>query len=103
MYITRTAFSLPSSGRVAGDPFPPSVDALPVVVPEFFYEVCPNPTIIDSTVINGGLSEPSAATTLQAWFDKLEKTEDRCVEIKEHQGRSSIYGVNLSSLPPSHN
>ncbi|KAH9960225.1 hypothetical protein BGW80DRAFT_1256287 [Lactifluus volemus] len=81
------------SGRVAGDPFPPSVDAPPVVVPEFFYEVCPNRTIIDSTEINGGLSEPSAATTLQVWIDKLEKIEDRCVEIKEHQGRSLIYGL----------
>ncbi|KAH9958796.1 hypothetical protein BGW80DRAFT_1465117 [Lactifluus volemus] len=76
------------SGRVAGDPFPPSVDALPVVVPEFFYEVCPNPTIIDSTEINGGLSEPSAATTIQAWIDKLEKIENRCVEIKESIGTS---------------
>ncbi|KAH9960224.1 hypothetical protein BGW80DRAFT_1256285 [Lactifluus volemus] len=80
------------SGRVVGDPFPSSMDAPPAIVPEF-YDVCPNPTIIDSTEINGGLSEPSAATTLQAWIDKLEKTEDRCVEIKEHQGRSSIYGV----------
>ncbi|KAH9960233.1 hypothetical protein BGW80DRAFT_1464419 [Lactifluus volemus] len=75
------------SGPVAGDPFPSSVDAPPAVVPEFFNEVCPNPTIIDSTEINGGLSEPSAATTLQAWIDKLEKTEDGCVEIKEHSGQ----------------
>ncbi|KAH9958798.1 hypothetical protein BGW80DRAFT_1564856 [Lactifluus volemus] len=82
------------SGRVVGDPFPSSMDAPPAVVPEF-YDVCPNPTIIDSTEINGGLSEPSAATTLQAWIDKLEKTEDRCVEIKEHQGRSSIYGPEM--------
>ncbi|KAH9958800.1 hypothetical protein BGW80DRAFT_1372781 [Lactifluus volemus] len=67
---------------VAGDPFPPSA-----VVPEFFNEVCPNPTISDSTEINGGISEPSAATTLQVWIDKLEKIEDRCVEIKEHSGQ----------------
>ncbi|KAH9966164.1 hypothetical protein BGW80DRAFT_1230443 [Lactifluus volemus] len=75
------------SGPVAGDPFPPSADAPPAVVPEFFNEVCPNRTIINSTEINGRLSKPSAATTLQAWIDKLEKTEDRCVEIKEHSGQ----------------
>jgi hypothetical protein len=91
------------SGPVAGDPFPPSVDAPPAVVPEFFNEVCPNPTIVDSTEINGGLSEPSAATTLQVWIDKLEKTEDRCVEIKEHSGQIFDLWYGSLSLPPSRN
>jgi hypothetical protein len=53
----------------------------------FFIEVCPNRTIIDSTEINGGFSEPSAATTLQVWVDKLAKTEDRYVEINEYPGQ----------------
>ncbi|KAI0245903.1 hypothetical protein BJV78DRAFT_1136456 [Lactifluus subvellereus] len=75
------------SGPVAGDRFPTSADAPPAVVPEFFNQVCPNPTIIDCQEINGGLSDASATTILQAWIDKLEQTEDRCVEIKEHSGQ----------------
>ncbi|KAI0246304.1 hypothetical protein BJV78DRAFT_1364921 [Lactifluus subvellereus] len=81
------------SGPAAGDPFPQFADASPAVIPEFFNEVCPNPTIIDPQEINGALSDTSAAAVLQAWVDKLERTEDRCVEIKEHSGQ--IFGFYL--------
>ena len=72
-------------GPVAGDPFPSSTGGSPpAVIPEFFDEVCPTRTIIDRDKINGALGGASAATILQAWLDELERTEDRCVEIKDH-------------------
>jgi hypothetical protein len=49
---------------------------------EFFKEVCPHPTVIDPTEIRDALGEASAATLVQAWLEKLDRTEDRCVEIK---------------------
>ena len=82
-----TLILLSNLGPVAGDSFPTSADASPAVVPEFFNQVCPNPTIIDCQEVNNGLPNTSAAMILQAWIDKLERTEDRCVEIKEHSGQ----------------
>ncbi|KAH9960236.1 hypothetical protein BGW80DRAFT_82001 [Lactifluus volemus] len=75
------------SGPVAGDPFPSSADASPAVIPEFFNTVCSNRTIINSTEVNAALSGASAASIVQAWIDKLEQTDDRCVEIKEYSGQ----------------
>ena len=74
-------------GPIAGDPFPALADSPPAVIPEFFDQVCPSPTIIDRREVNAALSDPSAATILQAWLDKLERTEDRCVEIKGSTGQ----------------
>ena len=88
MYTVPPLFLISNLGPVAGDSFPTSApDAPPAVVPEFFNQVCPNPTIIDCQEVNSGLSDASAATILQVWIDKLERTEDRCVEIKEHSGQ----------------
>jgi hypothetical protein len=75
------------SGPVAGDPFPSSAPSPPAVIPEFFNQVCPNPTIIDREAFNAPLSGASAATILQAWLDLLERTEDRCIEVKEYSGQ----------------
>ncbi|KAI0245909.1 hypothetical protein BJV78DRAFT_229049 [Lactifluus subvellereus] len=89
------------SGPVAGDPFPPSADATPAVVPEFFDEVCLNRTIIHSQEINGPLWNASAATILQAWVEKLEQTEDRCVEINGYSGQIfdlTIFGTSKRLL-----
>jgi hypothetical protein len=72
------------SGPVAGDPFPSSAGGSPAVIPEYFDKVCPTRTVIDRDEISRELGEASAATILQAWLDKLERTEDRCVEIKDH-------------------
>jgi hypothetical protein len=80
-----------NQGPVAGDPFPPSAAAAPGVIPDFFNKVCPNPTIITSQEVTGELSGASAATILQAWIDKLERTEDRCVEISEFSGQIFDY------------
>jgi hypothetical protein len=67
------------SGPIAGDPFPPSSNGQPAVMVEFYKKVCPNPTIINPYEIKDVLREASAATVLQAWLDKLERTEDWCV------------------------
>jgi len=67
---------------MAGDPFPPSVNIPPAITPEFFKQLCPNPTIIGREEVNGPLPGASAATIFQTWLDKLEQIEDRCVEIR---------------------
>jgi hypothetical protein len=92
-FPTDIAPSLPffNPGPAAGDPFPPSADAAPGVIPDFFNKVCPNRTIIDGKEVTGALSDASAATILQAWIDKLERTEDRCVEISEFSGQIFDY------------
>ena len=65
-------------------------------IPEFFDEVCPNRTIIDPNEVNGPLGDASAAAIFQAWVDKLEWTEDRCVEIKDRIPQ--IFNLSLCSL-----
>ncbi|KAI9453286.1 hypothetical protein F5148DRAFT_1233692 [Russula earlei] len=70
------------SGPTAGDPFPSSADTPPAVIPEFFYTVCPTPTIIHRDEVNGLLPGASASSLFHAWIDKLEHIEDRCVEIQ---------------------
>jgi hypothetical protein len=75
---------------MAGDPFPPSAAAPPAVIPEFFNEVCPNPTIIDREAFDP-LSSGSAEGIFQAWLDLLERTDDRCIEVKENSGQIFNY------------
>jgi len=70
-------------GPVAGDPFPSVFSATPAVTVDFFKEVCPNPTVIDPNVISSVLLDHTAANIVQAMLDKLERTEDRCVEPVE--------------------
>ena len=77
-------FIPPVSGPLAGDPFPSSAGGSPAVIPEFFDKVCPTRTVIDRNEVSRSLEDASAAEILQAWLDKLERTEDRCVEIKEN-------------------
>ncbi|KAI0270423.1 hypothetical protein BC834DRAFT_967222 [Gloeopeniophorella convolvens] len=69
------------TGPMAGDPFPTSAGMPPAVIPQFFDEVCPNRTILDSAVVNGPLAWASGATLMDAWIAKLNSVEDRCVEI----------------------
>jgi hypothetical protein len=76
---------------MAGDPFPPSAAAPPAVIPEFFNDVCPNPTIIDRKAFYAPLSDASAATIFQTWIDLLERTDDRCIEVKEYSGQIFDY------------
>jgi len=74
-------------GPVAGDPFPTHASSPPAVIPEFFDEVCPERTVIDCEAVNAPLSRASAATILQAWLNLLDRTDDRCVEVKEFSGQ----------------
>ena len=55
---------------------------MPAVTVDFFKEVCQNPTIIDPSEISSGIWDHTAANVVQAVLDKLERTEDRCVEVK---------------------
>ena len=82
---------------MAGDPFPPPAASPPAVIPEFFNEVCPNPTIIDRKAFGATLSGASAATIFQAWLDLLERIEDRCIEVKEKSGQ--IFDYLCVSIP----
>ncbi|KAH9958137.1 hypothetical protein BC827DRAFT_617814 [Russula dissimulans] len=71
------------SGPVAGDPFPASADNTPpAVIPEFFNQVCTNTTILDRDEVNNLLPGASAATLVQAWVNKLQQSEDQCVEFQ---------------------
>jgi hypothetical protein len=83
-------------GPVAGDPFPSSTGGSPAVIPEFFNQVCPNPTIIDREEVDRALTNASAATIIQAWLHKLEQTDDRCIEIKEFSGQIFDYMCALA-------
>ncbi|KAH9012602.1 hypothetical protein EDB83DRAFT_2233677 [Lactarius deliciosus] len=78
------------SGPVAGGPFPSSAVSPPAVIPEFFNEVCPNRTTIDREAFDA-LSGASAATIFQGWLNLLERTEDRCIEVKEYSGQIFNY------------
>jgi hypothetical protein len=69
-------------GPVAGNPFPSIFSATPTVTVGFFKEVCPNPTVIDPNEINSTLWDYSAVNMVQAVLDKLEQTEDQCVEVQ---------------------
>lgn len=91
------------TGPVAGDPFPPSSGGAPAVMVEYFKEVCPNPTIIDPDEIKDALRDASAANLMQAWIDKLERTKDRCVEIKAHTMQVFDFWCVFALAPPQSN
>jgi len=70
---------------------------------EYFKEVCPNPTVIDPDEVKDPLRGASAANLVQAWINKLERTEDRCVEIKAHTMQVFDFWCVLALAPPSQN
>ena len=72
---------VPSAGPIVGGEFPSDDVAPRSVTPEYFYEVCPNRTIIGSYTVNDALVDPSAETLVQAWADKM--AHHRCVEIEQ--------------------
>ncbi|KAH9896922.1 hypothetical protein C8Q73DRAFT_642760 [Cubamyces lactineus] len=76
--IPLTAFM---RGPIVGGEFPPGDAAPRSVTPEYFYEVCPNRTIIGSYTVNDALVDPSAEALVQAWADKM--APHRCVEIEQ--------------------
>ncbi|KAI0330284.1 hypothetical protein GY45DRAFT_1323824 [Cubamyces sp. BRFM 1775] len=76
--IPLTAFM---RGPIVGGEFPMDDAAPRSVTPEYFYEVCPNRTIIGSYTVNDALVDPSAETHVQAWTESM--ASHRCVEIEQ--------------------
>ncbi|KAI0674359.1 hypothetical protein C8Q78DRAFT_589150 [Trametes maxima] len=67
-------------GPIVGGPFP-STDRTPrAVTPEYFYEVCPNRTIIGSYTIRDQFADPSAGTLIRAWSERM--APHQCVEVE---------------------
>lgn len=67
-----------------GDPFPPGNYVPRAVHKDYFYEVCPQPTVIDSWEVNEKLrvnASVPASTILNKWVEKLNSIEDPCVEV----------------------
>ncbi|KAI9453287.1 hypothetical protein F5148DRAFT_1329649 [Russula earlei] len=88
---------------IAGDPFPSSANTPPAVIPAFFKQICPNPTIIDRVELNGPLWSASGATLFSAWLDKLERIEDRCPGVPGgHTEGFSTFGAFSSALRLTH-
>lgn len=70
------------SGPMAGAPFAPPAPVPPAVIPAFFHNVCETKTVINPSEVNGQIPDASAATLVQAWVDKLNQVDNRCVEIE---------------------
>ncbi|KAH7924135.1 hypothetical protein BV22DRAFT_1013901 [Leucogyrophana mollusca] len=82
---SRIPLSAIISGPIIGSPFEPGDDAPRSVSKEYFKKVCPNPTIIDSAIINENLrTDPNvpALAIFEKWVEKLNSLDDQCVEIQ---------------------
>lgn len=91
------------SGPIIGGPFPPGDDAPRAVSKNYFYEVCPNRTIIDSGEVNADIRFDDSVGALQIvnkWVEKLNSIKDPCVEIsqKSYQLFEIWYFYSLYSL-----
>lgn len=74
------------AGPLIGGPFPPGDDAPRAVSKNFFNEVCPNPTVIDSGEVNEPLrydNDIGAQYMMDRWIEKLNSIADPCVEIAQ--------------------
>ncbi|KAI0360624.1 hypothetical protein OH77DRAFT_704927 [Trametes cingulata] len=67
-------------GPIVGGEFPAGDHAPRAVVPEYFYEVCRNSTVIGSYAVNGPLVDPTAETLIQTWTERM--APHRCVEVE---------------------
>ncbi|EGN95083.1 hypothetical protein SERLA73DRAFT_187372 [Serpula lacrymans var. lacrymans S7.3] len=82
---SRIPLSAMISGPIIGATSPPGDDVPRSVSREYFKKVCPNPTIIDSAVINEELrtnSNVPASYIFDKWVEKLNSIDDPCVEIQ---------------------
>ena len=64
-----------------GDNFSTGSGIPRAVTPEYFYDVCQDRTVVESSEVNNQLRDPSAETLIQKWADKIEPL--RCVEIAQ--------------------
>ncbi|EPQ60217.1 hypothetical protein GLOTRDRAFT_112923 [Gloeophyllum trabeum ATCC 11539] len=70
------------NGPIVGDSFPKGEVHPRAVRKEFWEKVCPERTIIHGSEVTSSLpSEAPASQVMQAWVDKLNSIEDRCVEL----------------------
>ncbi|KAG2144520.1 hypothetical protein DEU56DRAFT_790022 [Suillus clintonianus] len=83
---SRIPLSAIIGGPIIGSSFPPRDAAPRAVSREYFKEVCPNPTIIDSWEVNEHLRLDNNVPALQIfdkWVEKLNSIDDPCVEIRQ--------------------
>lgn len=89
-------------GPAAGGAFPEGINAPRAVTPEYFYEVCAEPTILWSEQVTERMSE-TAQDVLDKWTEKLQSMNERCIEIPFESWQiwsiwyvSAIYWFQLS-------
>lgn len=74
------------SGPVIGSSFDPGDPTPRAVHKDYFKQVCPNPTILDSdAVVSGYLrydNDVPASQVFDMWVNKLNSINDPCVEIQ---------------------
>ena len=88
------------AGPMAGAPFAPPAPVPPAVIPAFFHKVCETKTVINPSEVNGQIPDASAATLVQAWVDKLNQVDDRCVEIEaKTQQIFDFWSVTYIDIP----
>ena len=76
------------AGPMAGYPYSNAsvAAAKPRFVSRHYYDrVCPKPFVLSAEVVRSTLPEyPTALQVLDAWVEKLQSIEDRCVEIEKN-------------------
>ncbi|KAG9309925.1 hypothetical protein JVU11DRAFT_9957 [Chiua virens] len=74
------------SGPIVGSAFGPGDPTPRAVHREYFHQVCPNPTILDSNEVVGGDlrydNNVPASRIFDMWVEKLNSINDPCVEIQ---------------------
>ncbi len=70
-------------GPAIGDPFPSGYTNPRAVRKEFFREVCPQPEVVDSSIVGVHFQEkyPAAMDVTNAWIDAFRTLNNPCIEI----------------------
>lgn len=70
-------------GPLVGDPFPEGYIHPRAVRKEFFREICPQPEVINSSVVGIHFQEnyPAAMEITNAWVDYLNTLDNPCIEL----------------------
>lgn len=76
------------TGPIIGGDLGPHSNVPRAVSREYFYKVCPNPTVIHPSEVKvKEIPDYTAAQTLDAWVEKINSIEDRCIEIPKDTDR----------------
>ncbi|EGN95102.1 hypothetical protein SERLA73DRAFT_187410 [Serpula lacrymans var. lacrymans S7.3] len=85
---SRIPLSALVGGPLVGGEFPDGDDAPRAVSKDYFNKVCPNPTIIDTSIINTEHvrfdDDVSALQVFNLWLDKINSMDDDCIELDVH-------------------